>query len=109
MLILRLIDSHVLCCISKLDLCEGGIFSRTIFKSDIELSVYHISCFISVCPVVALSKAKFAENSHCAALSSPYKKAFIFNLLCVLICTVHVYTDGWVFFKTNFLYGTINH
>ena len=47
-----------------LDLCEGGSFSPTIFKSDIELSVYHISCFISVCPLVALSKAKFAENLH---------------------------------------------
>ena len=33
-----------------------------IFKSDIELGVYHISCFICVCPFVALSKAKFAES-----------------------------------------------
>ena len=57
--------------ISKLDLCEGGSFSHTILKSDIELSVYHISCFISVCPFVALSKATFAENSH-IVLSSPY-------------------------------------
>ena len=35
--------------LSKLDLCEGGSFSPTIFNSDIELSVFPISCFISVC------------------------------------------------------------
>ena len=36
-----------------------------LFKSDIiKLNVYHISCFISVCPFVALSKAKFAENFY---------------------------------------------
>ena len=51
----------------KFDLCEGGSFSPTIFKfkSDMKLSVYHISCFISVCPFVAVSKAKFAKNLHC--------------------------------------------
>ena len=54
----------VFCFISKLDRCEGGSFSPTIFQSDIELSVYHIWCFISVCPFVALSKAKFAANVH---------------------------------------------
>ena len=43
---------------SKLDLCEGGSVSPTIFKSDIELSVYHISCFIFVCRFGALLKAK---------------------------------------------------
>ena len=35
------------------------------------LSVYHISSFISVCPFVALSKAKCAENVH-IVLSCPY-------------------------------------
>ena len=40
-------------------------------KSDIELSVFHISCFISVRPFVDLSKATFAEKSH-LVLSSPY-------------------------------------
>ena len=34
--------------ISRFDLCEGGSFSCTIFKSDIKLSLYHISC-LSVC------------------------------------------------------------
>ena len=58
--------------ISKLDLCEGGSFLPTIFKSDIEPSVYHILCFISVCPFVALSKAKSAENVQ-FVLSSPIK------------------------------------
>ena len=57
--------------ISKLDLFECGSFSPTIFNIDIELSVYHISCFISVCPFVALSKATFAEDSH-IVLTSPY-------------------------------------
>ena len=38
---------------------------------DIELSVYHILRFKSVCPFVALSKAEFAENVH-IVLSSPY-------------------------------------
>ena len=42
--------------ISKLDLCESGSFSpmSMIFKSDSNLSVYQILCFISVCPFVAL-------------------------------------------------------
>ena len=40
-------------------------------KSDTELSVYHISCFISFCPFVALSKATFAENLD-IVLSRPY-------------------------------------
>ena len=51
-------------------------FEKTIFKSDIELSVYHISCFISVCPFVGLSKATFADNLH-TVLSSPHYIAFI--------------------------------
>ena len=42
--------------ISKLDLREGWSFSFTIFKSDIELSVYHISCFY-----ISLSVRRFVE------------------------------------------------
>ena len=41
-----------------------GSFSPTIFKRNTEITVYHILCFISVCPFVALLKAKFAENVH---------------------------------------------
>ena len=51
-------------------------------KSDIKLSDCHILCFTSVCPLVALSKATFAENVH-IVLSGLYYKAFIFHLLCV--------------------------
>ena len=43
--------------ISKLDLCEG---ESLIFNSDIQLSVYSFSCFISV--FVALLKATYADN-----------------------------------------------
>ena len=75
---IHLLPLYLLLIISKLDLCEGGSFSTTILKSDIKLSVYHISCFISVCPSVALSKAKFAENVY-IVLSSPYNKVFIFT------------------------------
>ena len=39
---------------------------------------------ISVCTFVALLKATYAEHSY-IVLSSRYKKALIFNLLCVLI------------------------
>ena len=77
----------------KLDLCEGGSFSPTIFKSEIELSVYHSSCFISVCPFVTLLTAKLAENLH-ILLSGPYSKVFIFNLLCVLICSLGLASTG---------------
>ena len=59
---------NLFCCIYD---CEGGSVSKQIFKSDIKISVYHVSCFISVCPFGALSKAKFAENVH-IVLSSPY-------------------------------------
>ena len=38
-------------------------FSNAIFNSDIQLSVYTFSCFISVCPFVTLIKAAYAENS----------------------------------------------
>ena len=70
--------------VSKLDLCEGGSFSPTIFKNDIEISVYHISCFISVCPFDALSKARFAENLH-IVLSNPYFKKCSFLTYCVFL------------------------
>ena len=49
---------------SKFDLCEGGSFSTSIFKSDIQLSVYSFSSFISVCPFAALLKATYAETWH---------------------------------------------
>ena len=44
------------------------IFGKIVFDK-----AYHISCFIiiSVCPFVALSKAKLAEIVH-IVLSSPY-------------------------------------
>ena len=51
-------------------LCEGESFSTAIFNSDIELNVRQ--------------RATYAENSH-IVLSIRYYKAFIFNLLCVLI------------------------
>ena len=46
----------------KLDLCEGGSCSPTICNSDMQLSVSPTSCFISVCPFVALLKATYAKN-----------------------------------------------
>ena len=74
--------------ISKLDLCEGGSFSTAIFNSDIQLSVYSISCFTYIC----LSVCPFCKGDVCRkfalfCLSCRYfKKAFVFNLLCVLFC-----------------------
>ena len=56
---------------SKLDLCKGGSLSPMICKSDIKLSISHISCFISVCPFVASSNTKFAKHLH-IVLSSPH-------------------------------------
>ena len=47
-----------------------------IFNSNIQLSAYTCSCFISVCPFVALLNAKFAEHLH-TVLSNPYQIAFI--------------------------------
>ena len=38
-------------------------FPPTIFESDIKLSVYHLWCFISVCPFVALSKINLTNTS----------------------------------------------
>ena len=50
-----------------------GSFSTAIFNSDIQLSFFSLSfsCFISVCPFVALLKATYVENSH-IVLSTPY-------------------------------------
>ena len=54
--------------IAKLDLCEGGSYSTAIFNSDIQLSVYSCSCFISVCRFVKGNVCgKFA---HCFVLSA---------------------------------------
>ena len=41
---------------------RGRKLSTAIFNSDIQLSVYSFSCFISVCPFVALLKATYAKN-----------------------------------------------
>ena len=41
--------------LSKLDHCEGGSFLPTFFNSDIELSVFPISCFIKTIMFVRLS------------------------------------------------------
>ena len=46
---------------SKLDLCEGGSFSPTIFKSDIEINAFHILSFISVC--------RFVEGNICQKIA----------------------------------------
>ena len=54
--------------ISKLYLCGGGSFSPTIFKSDIKLSVYHISCF---------SLRRFIEGKNIPKM-------------CTLFCLVHI-------------------
>ena len=72
--------------LSKLDLCEGGSFSPTIFNSDIELSVFPISCFMSECPLVALSKATYVAKIRTLFGLVDIKKRSLFNLLCVLIC-----------------------
>ena len=52
------------------------------------------TCFISVCPSVALFKATYAEHSR-IVLSCWHKKAFIFNLFCVyvLICFLNASSD----------------
>ena len=42
----------------KLNLCKGGSFSAVIFNSDIELSFFSFSCFVSVCLFVALLMGK---------------------------------------------------
>ena len=70
---------------SSLELGGGLIFHLQSQKNDIELNLYHISCFRNVFPFLALSKATFTDNSH-IVLSSPYSKAFIFNRLCACVC-----------------------
>ena len=47
---------------SQLDLCEGRSFSTAIFNTGIQLRVVSFSCFISVCPFIALLKATYAEH-----------------------------------------------
>ena len=70
---------------SKLDRCEGGSFSTAIFNSGVQISVHSSSSFISVCPFVALLEATYV----CLV---DIKKAFMFNLLCVLIWHNYVMT-----------------
>ena len=84
--------------ISELHLCEGRGVSPTVFKTDIKLSLDHISCFTSVCPFGALSKATFAENVHIVYNTIQYNTiqynatVFILNenysvtLLFLLVC-----------------------
>ena len=73
---------------SKLNLCEGGSFSPTIFKSDIKLFTTFRVLYLFV-RSSALSMAKFAENVHIVLYRpSPYQKEFLFNLFLVfsLVC-----------------------
>ena len=51
---------------TKLDLCEGGSFSTVIFNSDIQLSVFPISCLIclSVCHFVKGNVCR--KFAHCS-------------------------------------------
>ena len=66
---LRLLYSStfiILSHLSKLDLCEGGSFSTAIFESDMQLSLYSCSCFISVTPFKGNVCRKF---THCFVLS----------------------------------------
>ena len=63
-----------------------GAFSLPIFKNDPELSCF--PHFVLYNPFVRLSLCRrphLTETSH-TVLSSPRYKAFIFNLLRVLIC-----------------------
>ena len=61
---------------------RGRKFFNSIFNSDILLSVYSFSCFLSVCPFVSLLKARYAEHSH-IVLSCRYKKNRSFLTSCV--------------------------
>ena len=70
---------------------EAESISTRSIDSGIKLSVPTLSCFISDCPSVAWLKATYAEPSH-VVLSCPHQKAFIFNLLCVLIWTTSEHT-----------------
>ena len=69
---------------SKLDLCEGGSFSPpAIFKSDIELSVYHISCYY-ICLFV---RSSFCRRQHLPKIRT-------------LFCLVHI-TEKVLFIQFN--------
>ena len=57
---------------SKLNLCEGGSFSPSIFNSDIELSVYTTFCVLHLFVRSSLCRrVKLAKYVH-IVLSSPY-------------------------------------
>ena len=66
--------SKVLSVTSASNIQTRSLRGRELFtlNSDIEFSVFPISCFMSVCLFVALSKATYAENSHILFLSSRY-------------------------------------
>ena len=61
-----------------------------------------------ICPFVALSKAMYADNSH-IVLSSRYYNAFIFNLLCVLICFLELMSvfDLFIFYVWFGIVGSV--
>ena len=71
---------------SKLDHCEGGSFSPTIFDSE----WYWIKCFphfvFYICvPRLSLCRRQRMPKNRTLFRLVDIKKAFIFNLLCVLI------------------------
>ena len=63
---------------------------------DIQLSFFSFLCFITVCLIVALLKATYAENVH-IVLSNRYQKVFIFNLLGVVVFGVSLIIDVSVY------------
>ena len=63
---------------------DSTVRETNILKSYIKLSVYHISCFISVALRRFVEGKICRKCAHCFVQSILYK-AFIFNLLCVLI------------------------
>ena len=60
-------------------------FRTAIFNSDIELSVYSFSCFISVRPFVAT----YAENVHIVCPVDIKKRSFLTS--CVFCCFLERY------------------
>ena len=60
------------------------------------------SCFISVCPFVALLKAIYVENVHSCFVLFKLKSVHIFNLLLrVLICFPERYRHGGLVVKAS--------
>ena len=55
---------------------------HVVSETSVEISVYTMFRVLYVCPFVALSKAKFAENVH-IVLSGPYSKKRSFLTPCV--------------------------